>query len=521
MDSMMLVPISGTCHRLREVVLGNPLLWTHGKENRIPMILTRSQSAPIALSLTTRSISSSSERILCLVLQPKHIMRIRELHMFGDEDDGRRQLYDNFHRSLWPALEHLTLSCRYKEPSRTSGVPGAARLLPFQGVSEHMPRLRYLSLKWTPSWMPPYGLPALTHLSLDFMITGENMLPLERLVGFISMCPKLESVFLSLPRTEDDNTPQSVAPIPSMVLPRLRRVKCLNNSSGTLRILLSAFALHTRKDIAVQILCDRGGDLMMLPWETILPYDPRGCENISALAILQHAAPEPEQQSSIFNIDTSPLLSITAIVSSRTTVRVACSSRNLCADLERGVLGQAFFSDVHDVWIGVAQEYLHTAVISALLAPIPAIETITLVTDYALHGDSRSFSPSFRLVPKSSERRVGSARVRTLRFVHGYGDYEDSGCRRSQASGVDAAPTKLNLNELLSGLGSGEYDYFDELLLQITAHLEVDEEEVAKLRACVRVMRVERIECMPEPPIPKISEEAASSQQRAHAASLW
>ncbi|KAI0757650.1 hypothetical protein C8Q80DRAFT_1265536 [Daedaleopsis nitida] len=312
---------------------------TKGQSSTLPIILARSANVPLTIVLT-----EPQDPIGCVLLdkrqqpehirvgirellQPEHIVRIRELHMSRMTMDDRQQLYLHFDSSQWTSLEHLTLA----SPPIANSRDGDA--LPFKWLSKYMPRLRYLQLE-------------------------------------------------------------------------------------------------------------------------------------------------------IY------ILSVTAIGPGKTS-RVAGYSPFLFAKLESGAAASTvFFADVHEVWIALAQEYARHPVISALLASIPALQTITLVTDYTRYGDSESssFSPSFSFAPKSSERGPRSARVRTLRLVHGYGDYEEA-CRRLRTSGT-------------------------------TPQLEVDEDAVARLRAHVRVVG-ERIEGIPEPPVPEYCVDPASSGRLVASGSLW
>ncbi|KAI0762385.1 hypothetical protein C8Q74DRAFT_147388 [Fomes fomentarius] len=55
----MLVPISRTSHRLREVTLADPMLWTHGyamgRESTFAYFLSRSQGVPLTVLLTEKT----------------------------------------------------------------------------------------------------------------------------------------------------------------------------------------------------------------------------------------------------------------------------------------------------------------------------------------------------------------------------------------------------------------------------------------------------------------------------------
>ncbi|KAI0757648.1 hypothetical protein C8Q80DRAFT_114002 [Daedaleopsis nitida] len=514
-NTLMLVPVTQTCHRLREVAVGNPLLWRHGctkpRQTTLPFVCSRSQTVPLTVVLSDPALLNIVQRFrdtcppeyfqhvrdLC---QPVHLQRIRELHLCtGEDSDSPRLFYGHFD-SLWPALEYLTLHTTINHSTSLELVP------------EHMPRLRYLDLWVIPSQLSKSGFPTLTHLSVSASISQSDRG--QELVDFIFACPSLESLILSLFNMSPavHGPPRVVFPIPQTVLPRLRRVILRDMTLIMLRFYLSAFELHIRNDIiSVQVLGLRDYDISPeFPWDAVLPYNSYCRKDKSLLVMLQHTPSDDRQHGSV--------LSLTA-TGPKTTVRVADSSY-YPNDLR---LHQAsFLAGVRDVWIDFPQlELKHTAIISTMLMAVPTLETVTLVTDHTRYRGSTG--PCLHAIPKYSERAGGSSRIRILRFVHGFSIYEPQTPPRQESHQWDPLemPMKLDLSSLLAGFASGEYDYFDELVLQTTADLEVDADAVARLREYVPVVRVERIEGLPEPPVPKFFEDAASSTRNIHVASLW
>lgn len=87
-------------------------------------------------------------------------------------------------------------------------------------------------------------------------------------------------------------------------------------------------------------------------------------------------------------------------------------------------------------------------------------------------------------------------------------------------------PTKLSLavvmRDLFFNRGEGEYVHFEELVLQVSVHFEVDERELRVLcESIAAVVRVERFETLPTIPIPGYCYEPASGVRREGPATLW
>lgn len=429
MDNIMLVPITQTCHRLREVALGNPLLWRHGctkaRQTTLPFILSRSQNVPLTIVLSDSTLPDIGRHIhdLC---QSEHLQRIRELHLCsGEESDSTRQFYSQFGCSLWPALERLTIHFTF----------GHSRSLEL--VPEHMPRLRYLDMWFLPSQFPQIGFAALTHLSVYTTIVQSTMG--EDFVRFISTCSSLESLVLNLLNGSPMvwGPPRVRVPLPPTVLPRLRRVIFHDLESYMLNFYVSAFALHSRNEIAVQMLWSQYIRAIEIPWDDILPHHPSGSENAPLLVMLQHTSPVGEL----------PSLSVTAI-GARTTVRVA-------AIIYPQLHQAAFLAGVRDVWIDFPQHPAHITIISRTLVAIPALETVTFVAEYIQCRESAG--PSLYVVPKRFERPMGSSRVRTLRFVLGFSKHETPPpVTKSQEldHGALELPMKLDLSNLVAGFST-------------------------------------------------------------------
>ena len=52
----------------------------------------------------------------------------------------------------------------------------------------------------------------------------------------------------------------------------------------------------------------------------------------------------------------------------------------------------------------------------------------------------------------------------------------------------------MRLTKLLDQIGTGAYGYFENVLLQVTQPLEMDEEDVAQLEACFRRVVFEHVD---------------------------
>ncbi len=204
-DSLMLVPISRTCHRLREVTLANPMLWSHGyalgRKSTFPIFRSRSQGVPLTVLLTEKT--GKYVRVLRTIRQAS-FSRVRELHLCEIAQDEFIKSVVPFLQLPWPMLEHLTVATHSNLLNPPQWAPPRV---------DNLPHLRYLHLRFV---FPQQGLPRLTHLSVSNVMARRDCRP--RLVAFILSCPMLESIHLTV---MDDFVSEDPAPATH---PNLRRV---------------------------------------------------------------------------------------------------------------------------------------------------------------------------------------------------------------------------------------------------------------------------------------------------------
>ncbi|KAI0735924.1 hypothetical protein C8Q76DRAFT_713755 [Earliella scabrosa] len=392
----------------------------------------------------------------------------------------------------------------------------------------NMPKLRYLHIS-SVYVLPQVGFSTLTHLAISNVIVQKSGHP--QLLAFISSCPMLESIFLNL---RDLGMSPLMGPLPPVPLPRLRRVTLQGMSFEAVWFYLPFFSPFIREDFALQVMW-HGQAPRPLPWEALLPRDTgTGDAVTSLLAIAAHPLSDSKQGTTLADRRPPfPLLSVTTI-SPKATVRVAGDSRNLYVELNRIVSDHAFLACVRHVWltnIAEPQPLAQSAAISALLAAAPALETITIVVD---HTRVRDAPPCMRLLPKRSERAAGALPVRTLRLVHGitYELFSLVRTVRGDGRGVAAQENRimpappprsvtLHLSRLAAELATGEYNYFEELVVQTSGLLSVDEGELAEVRKHFAVARAEHIAALPSIPVPDYCWEPAGNAQKMFPGSFW
>ena len=133
-----------------------------------------------------------------------------------------------------------------------------------------------------------------------------------------------------------------------------------------------------------------------------------------------------------------------------------------------------------------------------------------------------------------SERAAGAPPVRTLRLVHEitYELFSLVRTVRGDGRGVAAQENRimpappprsvtLHLSRLAAELATGDYIYFEELVVQTSGLLSVDEGELAEVRKHFAVARAEHIAALPSIPVPDYCWEPAGNAQKMFPGSFW
>ncbi|KAI0762386.1 hypothetical protein C8Q74DRAFT_147316 [Fomes fomentarius] len=496
-DILTLVPMSQTCRRLREIILGNPLLWRHGytqgRSSTIPVFLSRSGRVPLTLFLS----EGDAVPTLSLLRLTAEISRVQELHLYGLQPETSFRITANLHM-VWPELEYLSISPKY-HPQLDLGY--------FR--QERLPNLRYLHLRSL--WMlPSTGFSTLTHLSLSSIANEGYHAPL---VSFLSACPNIISVML-------ENLNRDVPPpLPSYpnILPRLQRALLYNMNDSARDFFYPLFALHDRSDFALQLLWPEPSN-RTFSLEDVIPRRAQG--GVSLLAIGRHP-PREDLMSRHWWHKFFP--SLTA-VGRTTTVRVA-GSGFIFSEIRRILTsaGNDALADVRELWLMNMEELTDNEgdVLPLAFASLPALRTATIVVDRSSYPDA---VPTLRMLPRISQRPpMDSVRLETLCLVHGFSDYRPATSATELGTmyyTAKPAQAKLDLSQMLIELESGEYDLPETLCLQTPEQLPVDEGQLGTLRELFRgEVRVECIDALPKLPLPGYCVEPAAGFQ--FPASMW
>ena len=129
-----------------------------------------------------------------------------------------------------------------------------------------------------------------------------------------------------------------------------------------------------------------------------------------------------------------------------------------------------------------------TAHFKAVIAALPVLETAVVVVGPGVvcAGDELHLEVDLGVLPSAHDPGLESPNLKTLRIVHkNFG----ASCNTGEELGQ-----KMRLTKLLDQIGTGAYGYFENVLLQVTQPLEMDEEDVAQLEACFRRVVFERVD---------------------------
>ena len=101
------------------------------------------------------------------------------------------------------------------------------------------------------------------------------------------------------------------------------------------------------------------------------------------------------------------------------------------------------------------------------------------------------------LLPGAHDPGFASPHLKTLRI-----NVEHENGARTTRKG-EKSVEKIRLTKLLDQIGTVAYGYLEDVLLQVTRPLEVDEEDLARLEACFRRVAFQRIDSVPDMPLPE------------------
>ena len=511
----MLLPISHTCRRLRDITISYPALWESVSVAAEPVPYPALVNSVLG-GLTENAINRSGSRPLCVELLvdktysradpggriikslwPSVNARAREIHVAIDTDHTVTIPWDPVFEHQYPRLESFSL-CDMTDRSRVPFLPSAQGLIS---------QLRYLDLR-SCSVVSNCVLPKLTHLAL-WRVTGT----FAGIFGMLDGCPNLESLIMHnfklspLPSPLPRDPPGHADPH----LPRLRRVVLRNMRHSLLPMFLSKLLKHPHS-YSLQII-----GIERLSWFH------------SATILLRELSLAPPQT---IRIGLEPLrdtqvwytLSV-MFMSSRSLVRVGTLVRppSFTADglgwLGHTLQNKSFLATVTELWLldlpwnesGDGWRDSFDESLRSVLAALPMLEVVSIAHNHSFH----TAVPDLRLLPDGRESVFSAWHLKTVRFVHGYdrdleyrvvleaGEYEEL---------LKPRETKeLSLARILDQLRTGAFDYLSRLVLRVPSHFTLDEAELAQLRGCVSQVDIEYSDERPEMPLPEYAREPEAS----------
>ena len=498
-DGSMLIPMTHTCHRLREIALAHHSLWatlTTKKSQLVPNFVERSRPAP----LTVAAWSLHNIPAIFDVFFTGAANRIQELHLFSIEIEHMSYLFKLLKCPL-PALKSLTLTC-YLVASRWGDKPFELPL-----SRERNPSLQYLALKDVP-FLPETGFSTLTHLSLTY-VTVPSLY--SRVIDFVSDCPRLESVALSGLWSEADTLDVGAYKTP-LPLSHLRRVTLHELYNQSLQ--LFSFLLHpTKSDSAYHIL----------------NYDPRDQASLmdfllepvrmhKHLAGLPAEDPQlcislhPDRNGDFSTWECAPAITVTTREQTRRLGacsgqrRVTGSSLTWISSLLSA--NAAALTSIPEVWLvnATPSTFLprppSPAPCNAIDSPLihlPALETLVLVIDHTFLC-ATAWSGLY-LLPSSQDPTFVVPNLTTLRLIHGYSNYALA--QQRAAANCMELPDTLDFTATLQELSTGAYGYLrnTHLVVQTVGCMRLDTRDLESLREYFKTVQRQRLEALPAMPV--------------------
>ncbi|KAI1784710.1 hypothetical protein LXA43DRAFT_1041286 [Ganoderma leucocontextum] len=486
-DSSMLIPVTHTCHRLREVALAHPHLWatfqtSFKKPSLIRQMATWGKHAP--LNAVGSDIGILND------LPPK--IRFRSIHLY-DIAKHCNNIRAFVEQSSSVALSSFSLLCNetYDWDSKEAALPLSLA---------HASNIRDLTLDEVRA-LPDNGFLSLTHLAL-LNVSAHDFH--ARVISFIRECPRLQSVALSefSLQFEGEDVTNDPAPIP---LNHLKHVTLIDFSPDALRYYLALLQPGVCGS-SVEILGYHARD-RSFPRRFLLPPDSQERQTQVTVCIGAHPTGLGDYSVSL------------TTVFAHTTRRIASWMLQLGTNgIPSFQWPSMVFSDhatspwtVDEVWLyGVGSSSSPWK--RSPLQLFPRARTVVLVAEGGSHHDGR---PNLRLLPfmrvadsetESDSEPIG---ITTLRIVHGFREY-DGLCEFACSNGADSGHAcrgeahreRVPLGRLIRDLSSGGYGYLRHFVLQVTPHIYVDGKELEVLRNVgnFETFRFERIKEVPDMP---------------------
>lgn len=495
----MLVPVTQTCHHLREVALGLRSVWgtlTTRNPKLLPSFVERSRPAP----LTVAAWSLQDIPSVLDIFFAGEANRIQELHLFSIELKHMDYLYELLKSEL-SCLKSFTLNCYLVAPywdNRPSQLPLSR---------DRNPSLQYLALKDTP-FLPETGFPTLTHLSLTYVTVPDLD---ARVAHLISECPRLENVALGGLWSERE-IPDGAAHRTPLPMEHLRCVTLHEMYDKTLQLYMSLLQPCTR-DSAYHILGHDQRDHTLLQEFLFLPEAQRWSDDQPArdspqLCISVH----PDSDGEFSGWDRSYALTVTT---------GECTRRLATYSGQRRFIGNSVWipqllaantvalGGIREVWVvNAAPTTFYPRLPSSeagdpVVSPLvyfPALETLTLVSDHTFLLGSVAH-PGLYLLPSTQDPSSVVPSLSTLRLIHGFSDHPLAQ-RRAAEKHLPLADT-LDFKQMLADLGTGHYGYLRDadLVVQTTSNVQVDEDNLARLREYFKEVRCEQVDVLPAMPV--------------------
>ncbi len=487
-DVITLLPITHTSRYLRQVAMSYNWLWkTIVADSRFLPTVSVARSGHVPLVAVIKPSRSFAIAIDSLYTSLAH--RVQELHimdLYHDDIDDINYL------KAFLELDHPWLTSYSLNSEQMLDVDWPTNTLPLSQGSATS--LRDLAIKGVPL-LPAVHLPYLTHLALcDIMKEGLT----DAVFEVLQHCPNLQALVLD--NMFDDPDPLSYHPR-SLNLPSLRRLTFVNPGGFLLPQILSA--TPHRPGCSLQVLgCGVGDEPVLkeirsrffenlLDGATLLSFgdysvDPLNMARISLTAI---------GPNSVGHI---------AMHISRSKSR----QKLVATHMKRQFCDKHSLLNIRDVWVWKETSRTLSDPFSSIyhaILTLPSLQTLTIV----LNRDERyaKFVPDLSVCPRAQDPAFCAHHLRTVIII----------CHCSK---VSSKLESLYFTGMLDQLKSGEYRYFDHLIVKAVPQVVPLDAHLQELRAHFATVRVETIADPPELPLPEHCVETRAKRDRG-AGGLW